>query len=166
MKTNNILAIAVVIAVSIFGAGHINAQKIKSANVPAAILAGFKSAFPKATKPTWELENSSMYEVDFRQSKKEYSAKFDVNGNLVETETSIKMKAVPSQVSQSLKSQFKGYKIESAEKILYPDGSTAYEFGIEKGKESLELLFSSDGTLLKQEAEEEDGDEDKDKRHK
>ena len=66
------------------------AQKLATAKVPAIIREAFAQKFPAASRAKWELETANMYEVNFRQAKEAFSAKFDQNGNLLETETEIK----------------------------------------------------------------------------
>ena len=132
------------------------AQKLSAEQVPQAVKAAFSKQFPTAKRIKWELEAANQYEVDFRQAKTDCSALFDQNGGLLVTETEIKTTDLPASVIQALKTQFAGFKIEEVEKVVFQDGTIAYELAIEKGEQSLEVQFNSEGKVLKQEAEKKD----------
>ena len=132
------------------------AQKMPLEQVPQSVKTAFSTQFPTAKRVKWELEAANLYEVNFRQAKTAYSAKFDQNGGLLETETGIKVADLPSSVAETVKTQFAGFKIEEAEKVVFQNGTVAYELALEKGKQSLEVQFSADGKVLKQEAEKKD----------
>lgn len=132
------------------------AQKLDKSKVPAVVIQAFSQQFHGATRVKWELEEANMYEVNFRQQKTAVSAKFDQTGKLLETETAIKAIDLPASVLQTVKTQFAGFKIEEMEKIVFANGSVAYELELEKGKQSLEVQFDVNGKVLKQEAEKKD----------
>ncbi len=68
----------------------INAQKISSENVPAAVVAAFKTKFSIAEKATWEIDYDN-YEADFTVGKSYFSATFDKDGKWLGTETFLKV---------------------------------------------------------------------------
>lgn len=135
------------------------AQKIAANKVPAAVASAFKAKFPNATKTSWEMENANEYEAEFKLNGKEVSANFDNTGKWLETETEIRVSALPMAVKNALKKDFAGFKIEEASKIESAKDGNCFEAEIEKGEETFDVLFTPDGKMLsktKQEKEKKD----------
>jgi len=126
-------------------------------NVPAKVKTAFEQKFPHATNISWDKENATEWEAEFKMDGKEYSANFDANGNWKETEYEISKSEIPAAVKATLDKDFKGYKIEEAE-ISETSAGTVYEFQLEKGNTEMEVAISPNGKLIKKEAKEE-GDE-------
>lgn len=135
-----LLGIAILSQVSI-------AQKVSASKVPQAVTKTFKSKFPAASSIKWELENAD-YEANFKINGKEMSANFDKMGTWLETETEIKVSALPASVRATLSKEFAGFKIEEASQIESAKNGSCYEAEVEKGKESYDVLFSADGKFL------------------
>ncbi len=137
------------------------AQKISADKIPGAVTSEFKSKFPKATNVPWEIENNNDYEASFKLNGQEVSANFDKNGKWLETETEIKVSALPASIQSSLSKDFAGYKIAEASKIESLKNGNCFEAEIEKGGETFDMLFASNGKLLsKTKVEEEKGEKD------
>ena len=135
------------------------AQKISADKVPAAVLSAFKAKFPTATKTSWELENANEYEAGFKLNGEEVSANFDNTGKWLETETEIKVSALPAAVQAALTKDFAGFKIEEASKIESAKDGNCYEAEIEKGEETFDVLFTPDGKMLSKTKLEKEKDE-------
>ena len=132
------------------GARAAYAQKINQDKVPATVLSNFKKQFSAATKTQWEMEEAD-FEVNFKNGGVEYSAKYDKQGNWLETEQEINNTELPVAVKSALEKEFPKAEIEESEKVSYPKKATVYEIEIEKGKQKFEVQFSAEGTLLKKE---------------
>ncbi len=132
------------------GASAAYAQKINEDKVPSTVLSNFKKQFTSATKTQWEMEEAD-FEVNFKNSGVEYSAKYDKQGNWLETEQEIKNAELPAAVKSALEKKFPKAEIEETEKVTYPKKATVYEMEIEKGKQKFEVQFSAEGALLKKE---------------
>ena len=131
-------------------------------DVPAKIKTAFDQKFPTAQKVTWDKENATVWEAEFKMNGKEYSANYDNNGNWKETEYEIKKSAIPVSVKQTLDKEFAGYKIEEAE-ISETATGKVYEFAMEKEEKDMEVAISPDGKVVKKEVKkenEEDGEAD------
>ncbi len=153
-KLTTILA-AVLITTIAFG------QKVQETDVPASVIAAFKTKFPGIAKTTWEIENVTEYEVGFKLNGENTSANFDNTGKWLETETEIKTSALPASVQAALSKDFQGYKVEEASKIESVKDGNIFEAEIEKGEEEFDVLFTADGNLLsKTKEEEENGEKD------
>ncbi|MBK9718629.1 MAG: PepSY-like domain-containing protein [Saprospiraceae bacterium] len=136
-----------------------SAQKISADKVPAAVLSTFKAKFPNATKTSWELEIVNEYEAGFKLNSEEVSANFDNTGKWLETETEIKVSALPAAVQAALTKDFAGFKIEEASKIESAKDGKCYEAEIEKGEETFDVLFTPDGKMLSKTKLEKEKDE-------
>lgn len=137
------------------------AQKISADKVPPAVTSAFKAKFSGVTKVSWELEKTNEYEASFKLNGSEMSANFDNSGKWLETETEIKVSALPAAVSATLKKDFANFKISEASKIESVTNGNCYEVEIEKGEETFDVLFTSEGKLIsKTKTEEEKGDKD------
>ena len=124
------------------------AQKIATDKVPTVVTSAFKAKFPNATKTSWEMENANEYEAGFKQNGDEVSANFDNTGKWLETETEIKISALPVAVQNALSKDFAGFKIEEASKIESVNDGNCFEAEIEKGEETFDVLFTADGKML------------------
>ncbi|MHB8260583.1 MAG: PepSY-like domain-containing protein [Bacteroidia bacterium] len=127
------------------------AQKINEDKVPATALSNFKKQFATATKAQWEMDDAD-FEVNFKNNGIEYAAKYDKQGNWLETEQEIKKSELPVAVKQAVEKEFPKAEIEETEKVTYPNNIPAiYEMEIEKDKQKFEVQFSAEGKLLKKE---------------
>jgi hypothetical protein len=137
------------------------AQKISADKIPASVATTFKTTFPSVTKVDWEMENATEYEASFKLKGEEMSANFDNAGKWLETETEIKVSALPAAVQSAIQKDFAGYKIEEATKVESAKNGNTFEAEIEKGEESYDVLYTPDGKMLsKTKVEEEKGDKD------
>jgi hypothetical protein len=125
-----------------------NAQKISADKVPAVVTSAFKTKFPTVTKTTWEMENKTEFEANFKSNAVETSANFDNTGKWLETETELKVSALPIAIQSTLKKDFAGFKINEASKIESVKHGNCYEAEIEKGEETFDILFTADGKVL------------------
>lgn len=127
------------------------AQKVKESEVPKAILESFTKNFKNIKAEKWEKEKDGTYEAEFDVNKTETSASFNLNGELLATETEIKVNELPKTITGYVSSNYSGYKISEAAKIIDNKGVTTYEAELEKGKEEFDLLFDASGNFLKKE---------------
>ena len=137
------------LAAALLLAGSASAQKLKAAQVPAAVVAGFNQKFPQAKEVKWEKEGGH-YEAGFEQGKQEMSALLSADGTLVETETEIQVSQLPAGVQATLARQYKGVKIKEAAKIVAAGtGAVTYEAEIEQSGKEVDLLFDAEGREVK-----------------
>jgi len=114
-------------------------------NVPSAIRTAFTKAFDNVSDVKWEKEGKS-YEVSFVQNANKMSALIDMKGNILETETELKISSLSPQIINYIKDHYKGKALIGAAKIINAAGILNYEAAI-KGKD---ILFDSNGTFLKE----------------
>jgi hypothetical protein len=151
-------AIIFAITISCLGATAAYAQKITADKVPASVQTSFKKQFAQANKVEWEMEEAD-YEVGFKNSGTEFSAKYNKEGNWLSTEQEIKKTELPANVKQAVEKDFPKAELDEVEKVTYPNNKTDYEMEVELGKQKFEVLYSAEGKLLKKEEMKKEGKE-------
>ncbi|MGZ4033737.1 MAG: PepSY-like domain-containing protein [Bacteroidia bacterium] len=122
-----------------------NAQKVKEADVPAAVKATFTKTYPNTKAKSWEKENGD-YEAEFDLNKVEMSVLIDPNGNITETETEIKVTELPKAVMDYCAKNYPDKKIAEASKIVDAKGVITYEAEINK----MDVLFDANAAFIKE----------------
>ena len=142
MKTLKLFVIA-------FAAISINACAQKP-NVPENVDKAFTQKFPDAKSVKWDKENETEWEAEFKLNGLEYSANYSTEGVWKETEHEIQKSDIPTNVKQTLDTEFPDYKIKESEISETTEGSV-YEFELEKEKVKMEVAVSPDGKVVKKE---------------
>lgn len=119
-------------------------QKVKEAEVPAAVKDAFKKQHPTAKVEAWEKEDAG-YEAEFADGKAEGTATYDAAGKLLETEMEIKVAELPKAVSDYITKNAAGKKIDEASKITDSAGKVTFEAEVSK----VEYIFDANGTFIK-----------------
>lgn len=141
MKTTTFVIIASFFAITA------TAQKLKEAEVPAAVKDAFKKRYPGTNVRKWEKEGAD-FEAEFKLSKTESSAVFTATGEFRSLEQEVPADAVPKNAMDYCAAHFAGYKVKETEKITEASGNVMYEIGLKNTKEKAEALFDSDGRFL------------------
>lgn len=121
-----------------------NARQLKADKVPAAVKTAFIKQYPGITAK-WEKEDG-LFEASFKQNGVSVSAMYEANGTLTETETAIKITALPAAALAYVKEYYTGKTIKEAAKITKADGAVNYEAEV-NGKD---LIFDVNGNFLKE----------------
>lgn len=138
------------------------AQDISADKVPSSVTSAFKARFPNASNASWEMEKEGGYEAVFKMNGNKASASFDNAGKWMETESEIKVSALPASVQSAISKDFAGFKVKEASKIESMTNGNSFEAEIEKSGETFDAIFAPDGKLLsKAKAEEKDDKGDK-----
>lgn len=132
----------------LLGAGTIFAQDIPKSQVPSVIVNNFKKEFPKANDVEWEMEGN-LYNVDFEIGWfTDYEAWYNVSGKLVKQTQEISKSDIPKAVANTIKTQYAGYRIDDAKKII-ENGVETYKIELENWDEDFDVLISKNGKLIK-----------------
>tara|TARA_R110001599_G_scaffold129017_3_gene303070 strand:+ start:3635 stop:4120 length:486 start_codon:yes stop_codon:yes gene_type:complete len=134
-------------------------QAFAQSKAPSNVKAAFSKKFPTAKKASWDKENETEWEVEFKMNGRDYSANFLNDGTWKETEYAIKKREIPRAVKRTLNTQFKGYDIEESEVSETAKGKV-YEFALEKGDSDLEVAIAPNGTVVKKEVKKDNEDKD------
>jgi hypothetical protein len=78
------------------------------------------------------------------------SVNFDEKGNVVETETGIKLGELPIEVRESVAKDYSKYKITETAKIE-TKGIATYEVEVKRGKDKMDLIYNEHGVLKSKE---------------
>ncbi|MEO8769753.1 MAG: PepSY-like domain-containing protein [Ferruginibacter sp.] len=136
-----VFVILLLITSSVFSA---SAQKIEGSKVPVAVKFSFVKKYPDII-PKWEKEKYN-YEANFKQNGQTMSVIIDPNGNIIETETAIKITELPSTVLAYIKEHYKDKTIKEGAKIIKADGTVTYEAEVS----GMDLIFDTNGKFIKQ----------------
>ncbi len=128
-----------------FAATTANAQKVKEAEVPAEVKAAFTKNYPNVKAKGWEKEDGN-YEVEFDSNKNEMTLVIDPKGNVVQTETEIKVSELSKTITDYCAKNYAGKKIKEASKIVDAKGVVTYEAEFEK----MDVLFDANGRFIKE----------------
>ena len=120
---------------------------LNTKQVPAAVTRSFSRLYPHVTKAKWSKENGN-YEVNFTANMQEMSVLFNAQGKRLETETEIPVNQLPRMIQNNLKQTFQGYTVKEAARIE-SNGTTKYEAEIHKGMKSYDVIYATDGQLLR-----------------
>lgn len=128
--------------------------------VPEIVKKAFDTKFANATEVEWGMEKPGEYEVEFELNSTDMSALFDTKGVLIETETEIKKSDLPNQALTLISTNYKEFKVSKIEKLVNKDGVVTFEATVKNKSKAFELVFDSNGKLLKKESiqNEEDND--------
>ncbi|MCL5286382.1 MAG: PepSY-like domain-containing protein [Acidobacteria bacterium] len=126
--------------------------KVAEKDVPAAVLAAFAKAYPRATVKGYAKEikdGKPVYEVESMEATTHRDVSFAPDGKVLTVEESMEMKDVPAAVQAALEKKFPKAKINLAEKVM-EGTSVAYEFHLTtaQGKEA-EVKFDATGKQVK-----------------
>lgn len=156
MKLTHTLAriALVVIAVSVTSLpAAAQESKIAEKDVPAAVIAAFKSAYPQATVRGYgrEKENGKVfYEIESKDGSTMRDLSYRPDGTLAEIEETIAENDLPVGAQEVIHSKYPGAVVTKAEKttVKSPQGDkVGYEVSAKQGQKRLSLEFDADGKL-------------------
>ena len=122
------------------------AQSLKIKDVSRIVRDKFSSSYSNATNVKWTKEKSG-YESSFKNGNIDMSVNFDEIGNIIETETGIKLSDLPVEVRQSVAKNYSKYKISETAKIE-TKGIITYEVEVRRGKDKMDLIYGEHGVLI------------------
>jgi uncharacterized membrane protein YkoI len=125
-------------------------KTLKKADVPAAVIAAFEKAYPKATVKDYSMEQShgkTFYEIESVDGSVKRDLEYSAQGDLLEVEEELKPSDLPQEVSLAVAKKYAGGTIESAEKKI-KDGTTVYEVKMIQDKAKIEVLVNPQGEII------------------
>jgi len=128
-------------------------------NPPENVKKEFSQKFAGAKSVRWDSEKTNEWEAEFKIDGKEMSSCFDDSGKWLETETEISVKELPAAVTNTLKSEFAGFKTKEITTVENPE-MKGYEFSLKNKETELTVIISAEGTVLKKGSSEENNEED------
>ena len=125
--------------------------KLKRAQVPRAVLAAFKAAYPQATIHGYgrEKENGKVYyEVESVEGQTTRDVLYNRDGTVAEIEESVPTSDLPADAQEALRAKYPGSVVTKVEKITRGD-VTEYEAHAKIGKKNVSMEFDASGKPLK-----------------
>lgn len=125
---------------------------VKQSEVPEAVMKAFSAKYPKAKPTGFEKETAkgkTEYEVTFEEGGKRTEVSLAPDGTVLSEEQRLSTAELPADVQKGLAaSKYAHAKVIRAEKEL-KGGATTYEVVVEEKGKKEELVFDSQGKLLK-----------------
>ena len=134
--------------------GAANAQdsvKVLKKDVPESVLSAFSKAYPKAIVKTYSRETRDgkiCYELESKDATTKRDIIYAANGDVMEIEEAMKPSDLPAVVKATLTKNYPNAKITAAEKLI-KGTMVQYESTIKVGSNTIDLLFSDAGQLVK-----------------
>lgn len=125
-------------------------QKIYKSQVPSVILNQFQQNFPKAKQVEWE-KKPGYYEVEFEIGMKDrdHEIWYDSTGKVLYHKEEIAKGDLPAPVINTLKKDFKSYRIKDVKRI-FRAGSVTYKMEAKSITEAWELVIDAGGKIIGQ----------------
>jgi hypothetical protein len=142
----SLIAIAVTL-LSISGVAQ--EKKITASQVPAAVIAAFKSSYPKATIRGYAEEKEdgkTLYEIESLDDSTRRDVLYNIDGTVAEVEESIAATDLPADALQAIKQKYPRAVIVLAEKTTAGD-TVGYEVSLRNGKARIAMEFDSSGKV-------------------
>jgi Putative beta-lactamase-inhibitor-like, PepSY-like len=129
-------------------------SKVKEKDVPPAVIAAFKAAYPNATIKGYakEKENGKLfYEIESKDGAAARDILYNPDGTVAEVEETIAASDLPAAAQEALQSKYPKAVVTKAEKTTQGD-KVEYEVIAKRGKQRISLTFDASGKLLKHKA--------------
>ena len=157
MKLINAFArfVFLVIAVSAVSVSAVAQEaQVKEKDVPAAVKAAFKSAYPNATIRGYarEKENGkTFYEIESKEGDKTRDVLYNPDGTVAEIEESVTATELPAVAQEAIHAKYPKAVITKAEKVTV-GSKVGYEISAKQGKTRISFEFDSEGKVVKSSA--------------
>ncbi len=126
----------------------VNAQDLKSNNVPGSVKSALQNKYPEAKKVSWEKEKGN-YEANWGgKSGEDNSVQFTPSGEFIEIVKAISVSELPKLVPTYIKQHYKGAKITEAGKVTDAKGKISYEAEVNRK----DIIFDENGNFVKAES--------------
>lgn len=124
-------------------------KKITANQVPAAVIAAFKSSYPKATIRGYAEEKEDgkvLYEIESLDGSTQRDVLYNTDGTVAEVEESIAATDLPAEAQQAIKQKYPRAVIMLVEKTTVGD-TVGYEVSLRNGRQRIAMEFDSSGKV-------------------
>jgi uncharacterized membrane protein YkoI len=124
-------------------------KKITAKQVPAAVIAAFKSSYPSATIRGYAQEKEdgkTFYEVESLEGTMHRDVLYNPDGTVAEVEESIAASDLPADAQQAIKQKYPRAVITLAERTTVGD-TVGYEVSLRNGRKRIAMEFDSSGKV-------------------
>lgn len=128
------------------GSFAVNAQDLQKSQVPKEVVASFEKSNPDAYDVEWE-KHWTGYSVDFEENGMDREIRYNSSWEIVRMETELMESDLPAAISESIKTNYPGYRIEDAE-MQEENGKTTYLIELENMGAEKDVRFDKSGKVL------------------
>lgn len=136
----------ILLYILILSTSIVKAQNLDFKDLPSAVKTKFETTYPEVKESKWGKAVAN-YEGEFSLNGVETSVLLDVKGNVIETNTEIKISELNKNIIDYLNKNYGWKKIKNTVKITDINGRTTYRIGI--GVKRLDLIFDYQGNFLR-----------------
>jgi hypothetical protein len=128
-------------------------SKVTEKDVPAAVIAAFKSAYPQATIKGYAKEKEKgkvFYEIESKEGDTGRDLLYHPDGSVAEIEETVAASDLPGSTQDIIHSKYPGAVVTKAEKTTEKTAQgdkVGYEVIAKQGKKRITLEFDGDGKL-------------------
>ena len=125
--------------------------KIREKDVPPAVIAAFKSAYPNATVKGYakEKENGKVfYEIESKDGTTMRDLLYNADGTVAEIEETVAATDLPAAAQETFRTKYPKAVVTRAERVT-KGSEVKYEVSARQGKRRIGLSFDETGKLLK-----------------
>jgi len=154
MKRATTFGRSILIAVSLMligAAATAQESKVKEKDVPPAVIAAFKAAYPNATIRglAKEKENGKLfYEIESKDGTTLRDLLYNPDGTVAEIEETVAASDLPAAAQQAIQDKYPKAVVSRAEKVTQGE-KIEYEVAARRGKQKISFTFDVGGKLLK-----------------
>lgn len=151
MTSNERLVVLGVLLLALAASALAREERVQRKDVPAAVLAAFAEAYPKATVKGYSQEvdkGQTVYEIECVEGKTRRDVTYSADGKLVLLEESVDTSELPPGVKAALDKKFPGAKILRAERVT-KGKVVGYEFRVQHMGKTAEVVFDPSGNEMK-----------------
>ena len=150
MKKNSLLSIVLSFVIILLSLNPLFSQKLKTDDIPVAVLQSFDYEYFGVKKVVWTLEENQ-YVASFKSDNMQTKAYFSNTGDWVKSLMTISKKELPYAIIQYVEENFPEMIIAVANIQQKPEERTHYYLEVRPdgvGQKSSQLTFSDQGVLL------------------
>lgn len=134
-------------ALAVFATAMLNAQDLKTSEVPSAVQTNFSQSFTSAKDIEWE-KKGDHFKVEFEINRMDHDIWYNAEGKVMKSKKEISVDELPSAVATAVKTKYPDYKIEEIE-AKEEGNQKVYKVDIEKGwSKERKLLLDPTGKIL------------------
>lgn len=122
------------------------AQDLRIQDVPSVVLNSFKQAFPNAKDAEWE-RKSTLYNVEFDIRRMDHEVWMDAKGTIVKHKQELRVKDLPTVVSQKIKLDNPGLRIDDVDKIT-EGNQTYYKVELKNRQTEITIVVDQAGNVV------------------
>ena len=125
--------------------------QVKEKDVPTAVKAAFKAAYPNATIRGYarEKENGkTFFEIESKEGDKTRDVLYNPDGTVAEIEESVAATELPAAAQEAIHAKYPRAVITKAEKVTV-GSKVGYEVSAKQGRKRISFEFDSEGKVVK-----------------